>query len=122
MRIVAPPGNSPAANETRSEAIIVVDLQRGFLHGRILGIAHGESIIPILNHCIDAVYQQGLPIFATRDWHSADHCSFRAAGGPWPPHCIAGTAVGLLVSPPSLTDIQRFCRQDATALPGTYIA
>ena len=30
-------------------------------------------------------------MFATRDWHPADHCSFQAQGGPWPPHCIAGT-------------------------------
>jgi hypothetical protein len=36
--------------------------------------------------------KHGLPVFATRDWHPADHCSFRAAGGPWPPHCISGTA------------------------------
>jgi nicotinamidase/pyrazinamidase len=28
---------------------------------------------------------------ATRDWHPADHCSFRAQGGIWPPHCVAGT-------------------------------
>lgn len=33
-----------------------------------MGVAHGESIIPILNRCIDLFHQQGLPIFATRDW------------------------------------------------------
>ena len=31
------------------------------------------------------------PIYATRDWHPPDHCSFEAQGGPWPPHCVAGT-------------------------------
>ncbi|MBP9654657.1 MAG: isochorismatase family protein, partial [Rhodocyclaceae bacterium] len=31
-------------------------------------------------------------IVATRDWHPPDHCSFRAQGGPWPPHCVAGSA------------------------------
>ena len=30
-------------------------------------------------------------MFATRDWHTADHCSFRAQGGQWPAHCVAGT-------------------------------
>ena len=34
---------------------------------------------------------QGLPVYATRDWHPADHCSFHAQGGPWPAHCVAGT-------------------------------
>jgi nicotinamidase/pyrazinamidase len=33
-----------------------------------------------------------LPIFATRDWHPARHCSFHEQGGPWPAHCVAGTA------------------------------
>jgi len=33
-----------------------------------------------------------LPTFASRDWHPPDHCSFRAQGGPWPLHCIAGSA------------------------------
>ena len=29
---------------------------------------------------------------ATQDWHPADHRSFAARGGPWPVHCVAGTA------------------------------
>ena len=32
-----------------------------------------------------------VPVFATRDWHPPDHCSFRAQGGDWPEHCVAGT-------------------------------
>ena len=32
-----------------------------------------------------------LSVFATRDWHPANHCSFVEQGGPWPPHCVAGT-------------------------------
>ena len=31
-------------------------------------------------------------MFASRDWHPPNHCSFREQGGPWPGHCIAGTA------------------------------
>ncbi|QDU60636.1 nicotinamidase/pyrazinamidase [Planctomycetes bacterium Pan216] len=27
----------------------------------------------------------------TRDWHPANHCSFREQGGPWPVHCVAET-------------------------------
>ena len=29
---------------------------------------------------------------ATRDWHPPDHGSFAERGGPWPPHCVQGTA------------------------------
>jgi nicotinamidase/pyrazinamidase len=31
-------------------------------------------------------------VFASRDWHPANHISFRDRGGPWPPHCVQGTA------------------------------
>lgn len=74
------------------DALIVVDVQNDFLPGGALGVRHGDEIIPLLNRCIKAFHARTLPIFATRDWHPADHCSFRARGGPWPPHCIAGTA------------------------------
>ena len=30
-------------------------------------------------------------MYATRDWHPADHSSFATAGGPWPVHCVANT-------------------------------
>jgi nicotinamidase/pyrazinamidase len=30
-------------------------------------------------------------VVATRDWHPADHASFKDQGGPWPPHCVQGT-------------------------------
>jgi len=32
-----------------------------------------------------------LPIAFTRDWHPRDHCSFKAQGGVWPPHCVQRT-------------------------------
>jgi nicotinamidase/pyrazinamidase len=31
-------------------------------------------------------------VFFTRCWHPEDHISFQSSGGPWPPHCIEGTA------------------------------
>jgi len=30
-------------------------------------------------------------VVATRDWHPANHASFREQGGPWPPHCVQNT-------------------------------
>ncbi|MBK5207573.1 MAG: isochorismatase family protein, partial [Polaromonas sp.] len=43
------------------------------------------------NSCLAAFRNSGLPVVATRDWHPPDHCSFRQQGGPWPPHCVAGS-------------------------------
>jgi nicotinamidase/pyrazinamidase len=45
----------------------------------------------VLNRYAALFRERGLPVFATRDWHPPDHCSFAPQGGPWPPHCIAGT-------------------------------
>lgn len=74
------------------DALIVVDVQKDFLPGGALGVPAGDEVIPVLNEYMHQFMKRGLPVYATRDWHPADHCSFRAAGGPWPPHCIADTA------------------------------
>jgi nicotinamidase/pyrazinamidase len=73
------------------DALIVVDVQNDFLPGGSLAVPEGDRIVPVLNAYIAAFRQAGLPVVATRDWHRWDHCSFRAQGGPWPPHCVAGT-------------------------------
>jgi nicotinamidase/pyrazinamidase len=58
------------------------------LPGGALAVPRGDEIIPLLNRYIAAFLGSQRPIFATRDWHPPDHCSFRAQGGIWPPHCI----------------------------------
>lgn len=73
------------------DALLVVDLQRDFLPGGALGVRDGDAVVPLLNRCIAAAHRRGVPVVATRDWHPADHCSFRAQGGPWPVHCVAHT-------------------------------
>jgi nicotinamidase/pyrazinamidase len=30
-------------------------------------------------------------VLATKDWHPANHSSFQAQGGVWPPHCVQDT-------------------------------
>ncbi|MCG6861594.1 MAG: nicotinamidase [Chromatiaceae bacterium] len=86
---------SDSANKTiepeAGDALIIVDLQNDFLTGGSLAVSDGDEVIPVLNTWIRRFRKAGLPIFATRDWHPADHCSFRDQGGPWPPHCVAGT-------------------------------
>ena len=50
-----------------------------------------DEVIPALNRYIKAFRRASLPIYASRDWHPPDHSSFRAQGGIWPPHCVAGS-------------------------------
>jgi len=76
---------------TAGDALIVVDVQNDFLPGGSLAVPQGDEVIAVLNRYIAAFHARELPIFATRDWHPPDHCSFQQQGGPWPPHCIADT-------------------------------
>lgn len=75
----------------RGDALIIVDLQHDFLPGGALAVTDGDAVIPVLNRAIAAFDGAALPVYATRDWHPADHCSFHAQGGIWPAHCIAGS-------------------------------
>lgn len=74
------------------DALLVVDVQRDFLPGGALGVPAGDEIVEPLSRMIRAFERAGLPVYYSRDWHPPDHCSFKEQGGPWPPHCVAGTA------------------------------
>lgn len=71
------------------DALLIVDAQVDFLPGGRLAVPAGDEVVPVLNEYLRAFGRRGLPVFATRDWHPPDHCSFREHGGPWPPHCVA---------------------------------
>ncbi|HZU84848.1 MAG TPA: nicotinamidase [Polyangiaceae bacterium] len=73
------------------DALVIVDVQNDFLPGGALAVPDGDAVIAPLNRCIDAAVSSGAPVLATRDWHPPDHGSFRARGGPWPPHCVQGS-------------------------------
>ncbi|MFN3652975.1 MAG: isochorismatase family protein [Armatimonadota bacterium] len=73
------------------DALVIVDVQNDFLPGGSLAVADGDQILPVVNALAERFAEAGLPVVATRDWHSADHRSFAAEGGPWPPHCVTGT-------------------------------
>lgn len=72
------------------DALVVVDMQNDFVTGT-LAVAGAAEVIEPLNRAIALFGGRGLPVFATRDWHPPDHCSFAPQGGPWPVHCVAGT-------------------------------
>lgn len=73
------------------DAIVAVDVQNDFCPGGALAVPDGDAVVPVLNRWIERVAGAGGLVVASRDWHPADHCSFRTRGGPWPPHCVAGT-------------------------------
>lgn len=73
------------------DALIVVDVQNDFVPGGALAVPEGDRVVPVLNRYFKLFAERSLPIFATRDWHPANHCSFLEQGGPWPPHCVADT-------------------------------
>jgi len=69
------------------KALIIVDVQNDFCPGGALAVPDGDAVVPILNAAMDAYPV----VVTTQDWHPPDHVSFGAQGGPWPPHCVAGT-------------------------------
>lgn len=83
-------------NETTLElderdALIVVDVQYDFCPGGALAVPRGDRVVPVLNRLIPLFERGGARVYASRDWHPADHVSFQGRGGPWPPHCIQGS-------------------------------
>jgi len=76
---------------TESDALIVTDIQIDFLPGGALPVPEGKEIIPVINNYISQFKMAQAQIIASRDWHPANHISFKAQGGPWPPHCVQDT-------------------------------
>jgi nicotinamidase/pyrazinamidase len=78
-------------NLTEHDALLVTDIQIDFLPGGALPVAGGNEIIPVINEYINHFENADASVIALRDWHPADHISFIAQGGAWPPHCVQGT-------------------------------
>jgi len=75
----------------KTDALVVVDVQKDFCPGGALPVPRGDEVIPALNDYIKIFKKANASIFATRDWHPPNHVSFKAQGGPWPPHCVQNT-------------------------------
>ena len=75
----------------RKCALIVVDVQNDFCPGGALAVKRGGRVVPVFNQYLRRFEKAGAPVYACRDWHPWDHCSFRKQGGPWPPHCVQDT-------------------------------
>jgi nicotinamidase/pyrazinamidase len=74
-----------------SDALLITDIQIDFLPGGALPVAGGDEIIPVLNEYARRFKDAKAHVFASRDWHPPNHISFKAQGGPWPPHCVQQT-------------------------------
>ena len=78
-------------NIVNSDALLITDIQKDFLKGGSLPVEGGDELIPVLNAYIKRFADAKAHIFASRDWHPSNHISFKAQGGPWPPHCVQDT-------------------------------
>jgi len=76
------------AIDPKRDALIVVDLQPDFMPGGPLAVVEGDRIVAPIGR-LAAHFST---VVATQDWHPAGHVSFAERGGPWPPHCLAGSA------------------------------
>jgi nicotinamidase/pyrazinamidase len=84
-------------------ALLIIDVQNGFLPGGSLAVRDGDQVIPIIN----TIAKSFLNVVMTQDWHPKGHLSFASshsgrtpfetidlADGKqvlWPDHCLQGT-------------------------------
>lgn len=74
------------------DALLIVDVQNDFCPGGSLAVPQGDRVVPVLNQYARRFDEAGLPVYASRDWHPEETRHFKEGGGPWPPHCVAGTS------------------------------
>jgi nicotinamidase/pyrazinamidase len=79
---------STSAINAARDVLIIVDVQNDFCPGGALAVPGGHEVVPIINRLL----QHRWLSVATKDWHPADHCSFKPQGGHWPPHCVQQTS------------------------------
>jgi nicotinamidase/pyrazinamidase len=72
-----------------ARALLIIDFQNDFTAGGALAVPDGDAIAGRVSELIDSGDFD--LVVATRDWHPPNHGSFKAQGGPWPPHCVQGT-------------------------------
>jgi nicotinamidase-related amidase len=89
-----------------ADALVVVDVQHDFLPGGALGVPGGDRVLGPIGGLLDRARTAGATIVASRDRHPADHVSFAEREGPWPPHCVVGTAGAELHPSLDLTGVE----------------
>ncbi len=111
----------PGVSAQQGVAVIVVDLQGDFTtlkKGSLAVAGTDQAFVAKVRKATESMQKKGLPIFATQDWHPADHVSFFSnhpgkkafdlidlSGKQqvlWPPHCVQNTANANLLLDPKL--------------------
>ena len=75
----------------KDSALIVVDMLYDFIDGSMACLEADKAVANTLDYLKKIPDGSDFPILFVRDHHPANHCSFQAQGGPWPPHCVQGT-------------------------------
>lgn len=107
----------------RSDALVVVDIQNGFLPGGSLAVKGGDEIISLVNR-IAGRFEN---VVLTQDWHTPGHVSFASAHPGkkafdaielpygiqvlWPDHCVQGTKSAELAASLSIPHAQLIVRK-----------
>jgi nicotinamidase/pyrazinamidase len=85
------------------DALIVVDVQNGFMPGGALAVPRGDEVVPVINR----LARRFRWVVLTQDWHTPKHASFASAHRGkqpfeavklaygmqvlWPDHCVQGS-------------------------------
>ncbi len=117
------PINAPSSIRlVQGDALLIVDVQVDFLPAGSLAVPAGDEVVTPLNGWIARFTAANLPVFATRDWHPPNHCSFREQGGTWPAHCVArrrgAEFAAKLALPATAQVISKAMRPEADAYSG----
>lgn len=71
------------------KVLAIIDAQNDFIDGS-LGVGVEKWAIAKKN-IMELIRKENYDrIVFTKDWHPANHCSFKEQGGPWPSHCVEG--------------------------------
>ena len=119
-------------------AVIVVDLQKDFTtayNGSLAVNKTDEAYLKVTAETTKKLKELGLPVYATQDWHPADHVSFASnhmGRNPletidledgrtqilWPDHCVQGSEGAKLILDEKLLD--GIVRKGANSLYDSY--
>ena len=115
-------------------ALLVIDVQNGFMPGGGLPVPRGDEVVPVINRLAPHFETAAL----TQDWHPAGHISFAANHpqrrafesielpyGPqtlWPTHCVQGTQDAALHVDLRVPQAQLILRKGCRAEVDSYSA
>ncbi len=98
-------------------ALLVVDMQRGFLeegYSLYCGPA-ARRVIPVVRQRVEQALGEGMPVFFTADAHAPDDREFAL----FPPHCVRGTVEAQII-PELAAAAEGSVRIDTTTYSGFY--